>query len=286
MLAIDPPAAPTSLDPDLARWLERSEALAFGRECSSAAEATPGNPARAGHLEVGGGVAVTAGAVPMGLFNRGLGFGLDEPLTEAVIDTVTTFLADRGGPQTTVQLAPSIATPEAEGWLSARGYLPGRRWVKLWHDLATLPVARSSLRVERIEAGRADDFLAITLGVFGLPDLLDSFARGVIGRPGWSHYLAFDGDRPVSTAAMFVSDGVAWCGFGATLEDARGRGGQSALFAARLRDASDLGCRWVVTETGEETEEIPINHSYRNMVRSGFRLAYARRNYNRDVTGG
>ena len=78
---------------------------------------------------------------------------------------------------------------------------------------------------------------------------------------------------------MFVTDDVAWLGFGATLEEARGRGGQSAMFATRLADARAQGCRWAVTETGEETEEEPVNHSYRNMLRSGFRLAYARRNW-------
>ena len=78
---------------------------------------------------------------------------------------------------------------------------------------------------------------------------------------------------------MYIADDVAWLGFGATLEAARGRGGQSAIFAARLRDAKAAGCRWAITETGEETEEEPVNHSYRNMLRSGFRLAYARRNW-------
>ncbi len=67
---------------------------------------------------------------------------------------------------------------------------------------------------------------------------------------------------------MFVTEGVAWLGFGATREAARGRGGQSALFATRLREARDQGCRWAITETGEETPEEPVNHSYRNMLRS------------------
>ena len=285
MLTIDAPAAPAALDPELARWLERSEALAFASAFAGAAE-TDGNPTGASHLEVGGGVAAALAATEMGLFNRAMGFGFDEPLTESIVDEVARFFSERARPQSTIQLAPSVATPDAEAWLARRGYQPGRRWVKLWHDLGTMPVARTSLRVERIDETLADDFLAIALAVFGLPEAMDPFLRGSIGRPGWTHYLAFDGERPVSTAATFVGEEVAWLAFGATLEDARGRGGQSALFAARLRDAWDLGCRWAVTETGEETDEFPVNHSYRNMLRSGFRFAYARRNYNRDVAAG
>ena len=90
--------------------------------------------------------------------------------------------------------------------------------------------------------------------------------------------MGFDGDTPVSTAAMRIADGVAWFGFGATSESHRGRGGQSAMFARRLRDARDAGCRFAIVETGKETAEDP-NPSYRNMVRSGFQLAYFRHNW-------
>ena len=114
---------------------------------------------------------------------------------------------------------------------------------------------------------------------FGLPPEASVIASAVVGRQGWSHFLAYDGDAAVSAAAMFVTEGVAWLGFGATREAARGRGGQSALFATRLREARDQGCRWAITETGEETPEEPVNHSYRNMLRAGFHLAYARQNW-------
>jgi hypothetical protein len=77
---------------------------------------------------------------------------------------------------------------------------------------------------------------------------------------------------------MYLVNGIAWLGFGSTLEDARGRGAQSAMFAERLRDAAVLGCRFAFTETGEETSDAP-NASYRNMLRAGFRLAYHRPNW-------
>jgi hypothetical protein len=277
------PAQPaTSLDPDLARWLERSEAL-FGRDTALAAAALPGNPAGAATIDVGGGVAVALGAAPIGLFNRALGLGFDEPLTEDHVAAVDRFFAERHAPVSVVQLAPSIETPEAIGWLAAHGYRPGGAWVKVWHDLAVLPDAATDIRVDTMGPDRSDDFVRIALEAFEMPPVVASFASATIGRPGWRHYLGFDGDEPVSIAALYVTEGVAWLGYGATLEAARGQGGQSAMLARRLRDAKELGCRFAITETGEETEEEPVNHSYRNMLRSGFRLAYARRNYVRRV---
>jgi len=77
---------------------------------------------------------------------------------------------------------------------------------------------------------------------------------------------------------MRIEEGIAWLGFGATTEGYRRRGGQSAMFARRLQDARDAGCRLAITETGEESADDP-NPSYHNMLRAGFQLAYARRNW-------
>ncbi len=80
------------------------------------------------------------------------------------------------------------------------------------------------------------------------------------------------------TAAMFVTGEIAWLGFGCTLESHPKRGGQGAMFVRRIEDGLKPGCKWFVTETGEDTPE-PPNPSYHNMMRHGFKLAYLRQNY-------
>lgn len=99
-----------------------------------------------------------------------------------------------------------------------------------------------------------------------------------IGRPGWRHYLAFDGDQAVATGALNLRDHIGWLGVGSTLPSHRRRGAQGALMARRVRDGISLGCRWLVTETGEDLPARP-NPSYHNMLRTGFTLAYQRLNY-------
>jgi hypothetical protein len=128
----------------------------------------------------------------------------------------------------------------------------------------------------RIE--HADAFADIALINFKIPMELRPMLTGFVGKPGWHHYLALDGDQPVSVAAMFIAGEVSWLGFGSTLESHRKRGGQGALFARRIEDGLKLGCKWFFTETGEDTPESP-NSSYRNMIRTGFKLSYLRRNY-------
>ena len=273
------PSPDPALDPELARWLERSEAIAFAPEIYGASAALPDDPVGARFAPIGDGYAAALTVIDAAFFNRAVGIGGERPITEDDVEAASRFFVDQGRSQSLFHLPPALLTPEVEGWLTARGYRPGRRWVKLWHDLAEVPTPSTSLRIERIDRSRSADFARIWLEAFEVPPVLEPMIGPTIGRPGWTHYLGFDDETPVSVAAMFVTEGVAWLGFGATLEAARGRGGQSAMFATRLADARAQGCRWAVTETGEETEEEPVNHSYRNMVRSGFRLAYARRNW-------
>ncbi len=66
-----------------------------------------------------------------------------------------------------------------------------------------------------------------------------------------------------------MSDGAGYLGFAATLADHRRKGAQSALLAARIRRARELGCDVVLTETGELRDDLPGN-SYRNILRAGF----------------
>ena len=84
--------------------------------------------------------------------------------------------------------------------------------------------------------------------------------------------------EPYVKVSPHVSADVAWLGFGCTLESHRNLDAQGALFARRIQDGLLLGCKWFVTETGEDTPDSP-NPSYRNMLRTGFELAYLRRNY-------
>jgi hypothetical protein len=140
------------------------------------------------------------------------------------------------------------------------------------------PSIPTDLRIEQIGKEYADAFADITLTVFKMPPELRPWTCDFVGKPGWSHYLAFDENQPVSAAALFVSGDIGWLGFGSTLESHRRRGAQGAMFARRIEDGLKLGCRWFVTETGEDTPESP-NPSYHNMLRTGFKLAYLRPNY-------
>ena len=265
------------LDPDVLYWSEMGEALAF-HDTFVATAALPDDAVGAITARPGGGGAVALTKFDIPFFNRTVGLGVARPAVESDVDEVVSFYDGAERQASVVQIAPHATPPELVGWVEARGYDRGRRWVKMWHSLETVPDASTDLRIERVGREWAETFGRLIVESFEFPDGLMGAAGVTIGAAGWHHYIGFDGDVPVSTAAMRIEDGAAWLGFASTPPSYRGRGGQSAMFARRLHDAREAGCRFAVVETGEDTPEDP-NPSYRNMLRAGFELAYFRHNW-------
>ena len=136
--------------------------------------------------------------------------------------------------------------------------------------------AMNGLALREIDAADGAAFAALVGRVFGMGGTEALFAS-LPGRAGWHAWLAFDGDTPAAAGAMFAADGAAWFGMGACDAAYRGRGAQTALLAARVQRAAELGLRDCFTETGEAVPGEPQT-SYRNIERAGFQPFYRRPN--------
>jgi GNAT superfamily N-acetyltransferase len=258
-------------------WCEQIEALAFADNVRAMAD-EPANQLGAGIGEVGHVRLPLLTSIPLPMFNRVVGLGMDRAATERDVDALVSFYLAAGQAAFAVSLSPSARPSELATWLEARGLVRSSNWAKLWRGADAPPDARSDLEIELIDGSKRDAFARINYTAWGIPAALAPWFGAAVARPGWRHYLGFDGDEPVSAAALYVADDVGWLGFGATLPSHRKRGGQGALVARLIRDAADLGCRLLVTETAEDTTE-QHNSSYHNVIRAGFRLAYLRPNY-------
>ena len=228
---------------------------------------------------IGTAVAFALTAIDFGFFNRVIGLGITEPATEADVEAASAFFGTVGVTQSVIHLAPGARPAELERWLQARGYVSGARWIKCWHDLVDVARPDPLMRIDRIEPDRADEYAGICSSAFGFEAGLHDLAEATVGRAGWAHYVGYEGATPVATGAMRLHAGVAWLGYGSTIESHRGRGWQTAMFRRRLYDAREVGAWLACTETGEETDKLPVNHSLRNMLKTGFQAAYPRRNW-------
>src|SRR5437762_11643 len=135
------------------------------------AAAEPGNPIGAEFSPIGGGIATALTAFDIGFFNRAIGLGVGRPLVEEDVDRVVSFYDRLGRTTSVVQLAPQARPAEATDWLTERGFVPGRRWAKVWRPIGEPVEAQTSLRIEPITVARRADFEQVISEAFEFPPL-------------------------------------------------------------------------------------------------------------------
>jgi GNAT superfamily N-acetyltransferase len=182
-----------------------------------------------------------------------------------------------------VPVTPALAgSGAAEAWLLGHGFQPAYAWMKFVRDPhpPRFPTP-DGVEVVELAAGGEAPFGAIAATGFGMPAWAADFFAHLPGREGWRCYVARVGGEAQACAAMLVEDGIAEFGVAATLEQARGRGCQTALLHRRIRDAAAAGCHTLFVETGERVPDRP-SASYRNILRAGFEEVYLRPNWQRN----
>jgi len=211
--------------------------------------------------------------------NRVLGIGLGRRPTRDELLSIVRAFGSIGSPRFFVQVAPLEGSAEVEAWLRDLGLRHYNNWVRLSRELVKLPESSpSDLSVRLVGPEEGGTFSRIVANAFGFPPAVATLVGCPIGRPGWRHYLAYEGSDAIAAAAMFIAGESAWFGFAGTAAERRGRGAQTALVTRRLKDAAVEGCRWVSVETAEQTPEREAP-SFRNLRRLGFSVAYTRPNY-------
>lgn len=218
--------------------------------------------------------------------NRVIGLGLEEPATQAKLESLLAMY-ERGRPRRhAVQVGPAALPQQLPSWLKRRGFHHLNNWVKLYArtDREVPAPSESALRPERIDTSRASTFGEIVVVSFDWPAELASWVAATVGRPGWHHYLAYDGGEPVATGAFYIEGEDAWLDFAATLPAHRGKGAQTSLLAHRMREATERGARLLTIEAAEDRPG-RRSSSLHNALRLGFREAYRRPNYVRYTDG-
>jgi GNAT superfamily N-acetyltransferase len=169
-----------------------------------------------------------------------------------------------------VWLSPGPDMDVVRGWLDRCGLTRVR-----WTGYPTLcrsdrsPVEfRTDLEIREVdpaEIAAARDQLGETLW----PEYVT-----LAGKPGFFHYMAFDGERPVAIAALCVFEDLGYLMAARTTEAHRKRGAQQALIAKRIERAEQIEVSILVSETLTMLE-----HSLRNLQRAGFREVYEKEVY-------
>jgi GNAT superfamily N-acetyltransferase len=201
--------------------------------------------------------------------------------SEADLEWAIAWAAEHGV-SPCIPLTPGLpGSAPAEDWLRERGFEHGYAWMKFVRD-AHPPRFPAPADVEVVELSAADEepFGTIAAVGFGMPVWAADYFAHLPGRDGWRCYVARVEGKAQACAAILIEDGIAEFGIAATLEEARGRGCQTALLRRRILDAAEAGCHTLFVETGERVPDRPSG-SYRNILKAGFEEAYLRPNWQR-----
>lgn len=262
------------------RIADRSEAAAYRSLIACARAAAQEGFAG---TDLGGALALRSDAVRTSvLFNRVIGLGADQEVSEALLDQVAALYAGSQTPEAgavrtpwAIEVSVPVENEVFRNWLKARRMRRGLATAMLMRRCDELPEVNTGLRVERVGAEFSAACCEIWAEVFRVAAPVQALLEKAAGQTGFRQWVAFDGDQPVACSLSHLADGVVWLGWSATLPSHRGRGAQNALLAARLRDAGAAGCDWATSETAMGTPEQP-DPSLRNVLRLGFSVAYER----------
>jgi GNAT superfamily N-acetyltransferase len=210
------------------------------------------------------------GPFASGNLNRVYLCGAEPGMESRALPRLIDLFATEGVKRFFVWLSPGPDMDSVRGWLEQSGLSRIRRtgYPTLCRTAHSPVEFRTDLEIRQVGAGEiaeARDQLGKTLW--------PEYARPA-GKPGFFHYMAFDGSRPVAIAALCVFEDIGYLMAAATAESHRQRGAQQALIARRIAQAEALGCRVQVSET-----LYMIEHSLRNLQRAGFAEVYEKEIY-------
>lgn len=229
---------------------------------------------------LGGGVVLSMRHDVTGYWNKALGFGFTEPVTSDLVDQVIGIYRAERAPVAVLQMAPEVLPEDWTEICEKHGLQPSGRIAKLAASIDDVVIRnKTELRIVPVTADLAGAWARTILSSFGMPhEGLAGMLEASVGHPDFFPYAALAGDIVVGGAALYVKGEVGSLNSGAVLPDYQRRGGQRAMVAARLVLARELGCRFVVGETGQPAEG-KFNPSYDNMLRAGLTPMYVRRNW-------
>ena len=229
-------------------------------------------------IETNDSIAACSSGDPSILINRVLGLGIRDVVSVHSTESIASIYSLRAISNYFLHIYDHSLSDASRDFLNGSDFVKNRGWMKFRSGRPKKREAPTNLRVEKVGIDRSIDFGTIVCGAFGMLDQSIPLLAGLANDDRWHLFVSYEGDQPAGAGALFVEGNVGWLEWGATDPHFRQRGSQASIMATRLNLASDLGCEYVFTETGESIEGDP-QHSYKNILKAGFEESVLRYNY-------
>lgn len=258
-------------DKALAQKLERTEARANADFVETRARLEPDFGAE--WIEVGGAYVMFDGVESP--LTQTFGLGMFEDATVEHLDEIEAFFQKHTAP-TFHEVSP-MTDMSLLGLLGERGYRPIELTSVMFRELSDdLPSLHSGHILARQILDSESDIWAQTAARGwatiheSLADFMLAFGKIAARTSGGHPFIAELDGEPIAAAGFGIYDDVCILAGAATIPEARNRGAQNALLAARLNLAAEQGCTLAMICA------LPGSQSQKNAQKNGFKIAYTR----------
>lgn len=258
---------------NLSQKLERTEARANANFVENRAKLSPESGAE--WIEVGGAFAMFDGAESP--LTQTFGLGLFDEITDAEMEKLEDFFKSKNAP-VFHEVSP-LADASVIELLNRRNYQPIELTSVLYlpleeKDFSDAP-KNENIKTRIIEKGEERLWAQTSAAAWSpedenLGEFMLNFGEISASCAGGFPFLAESGDAPIATGMLFIYDDVALLAGASTIPEARRNGAQNALLNARLKFASERGCKLATMGAS------PGSGSQRNAEKNGFHIAYTR----------
>lgn len=157
------------------------------------------------HQAFGGGIAINFQREPIPLFNRVIGLGLSEPLSQQIIDSIKSFYVHHE--KYLVHYSSPILSSHVEFLLKQNGFYLEGSWERVVRD--NKPLADFNKISDTIEVKQVDESLKESWVKF----LIDTYQfdfyewpRAFALRKGWKHYIALRKNKIMACRSFFMTN--------------------------------------------------------------------------------
>lgn len=157
------------------------------------------------HQNIGGGMLINFQKMPVPLFNRAIGFGLTEPFTPQVLDSIRAFYAHRE--RYIVHYSAPMQPAGADSLLKQNGFFLAGAWERVVRDGGSLSVDDNNnppLEIKQVDEQLKEDWVRFLIDTYGYDFYW--WPRSFAFQKGWKHYVAFRNGKIVACRSFFTSD--------------------------------------------------------------------------------
>jgi hypothetical protein len=202
-----------------------------------------------------------------------LGLGVCQCIDDAVVDEVASLYASHAVDYA-VHPVPVAVPARGPEWWGKRGFQALYRSARFIRAAGAVDPVHTGLRIEVVFSDHTVGPANLFGSALARPPVPTEWVRATVGRPGWSHYLAYDRDRPVACAVLFAKAPDAWLGPVSLLSGPHRPGAEDELVGRAVLDAQRVGCSMVATLSEVDAPRFPAVYSL--MLRTGFVMLYDR----------